>query len=780
MDEGASSDEHVSSDEQDVAFDYGRHWATGIEPYDPTLQKYTRECLPGGPTYNLCEICRNIDFDAIKDIQMETVPRLRSVVVPVFLFPKGLDWLDSSCPFCRLMDPYVQAWVEKGASPSQIGWQIGLRTIWTTKGQTTALVFDGSGSHGDSSVRLLGVRNEVLLYSVAPGVGKECALKSHRYLNASWLRGELEICQSSHDNGTSRTAIPGLRLLDCTTMTVVSAPDNAEYLALSYVWSKPRSWFAASSSEPIPVPAAMSPTIDDAARLALRLGKDFLWVDRLCIDQHNLAQQRQQIASMAHIYRGACATIVMLDGDDSRPLPGVSTPFADCRFARVRDGIIAARGLLPNTVQNSAWHGRGWTFQEAYLSTRIIYISASGVILSCPKLVLEELPPEVDLAAFPTLSWDVPGDRLVFDVGSAYPWDFGKIEKFDLFSIYVQRSLTYESDALDAFRGYLDSCGLWSYWGIPMLGQKEHLRIFTNPTCLFEASIHALGFCVGLSWSHSKSSSKRAYAGIEHRLTRLQTCPSWSWVVARLGARYKEDSIPTRQSIVLSQISIMKDAGLESIETFFCQRGSPGLVPEESLCLQFEGPLLPITRTADSRSTDYSHEVSFPDFGPSKTMWWFSHLGYSDHGDTDDKEERAAWALPVWAGIRGLTQWNYWQNKVYCKWVVFWLEIVERNGVWQRSGLITSQVEVVSDSFRPGTGPPPPRAGKNFGSSRGTDAYQQQGPLGPEWKPFGQKQEPVEQGRIPFANGVGVAHAATRETLAQEFSRFPTQTVILA
>ena len=168
----------------------------------------------------------------------------------------------------------------------------------------------------------------------------------------------------------------------------------------------------------------------------------------------------------------------MLDGDDTRPLSGVSQCFTDTRFARVHAGIIGGKGLLPRVIRRSAWYDRGWTFQEVYLSMRIIYMSSSGIALSCRQEVLEELPPEVDFAGNPKLSW-VPLKRIWNPpeeaVGPAYPWDHNLRKKFrQTFAQCAGRSLTYESDV-----GVLSTDTFFDQEGPPRLlpQQCPHLQM---------------------------------------------------------------------------------------------------------------------------------------------------------------------------------------------------------------------------------------------------------------------------------------------------------------
>ena len=61
----------------------------------------------------------------------------------------------------------------------------------------------------------------------------------------------------------------------------------------------------------------------DAVEVTQHLGEQYLWVDRLCIDQPNLQEKQFLISKMDAIHDGAEFTIVAAAGDASTGLPGV-------------------------------------------------------------------------------------------------------------------------------------------------------------------------------------------------------------------------------------------------------------------------------------------------------------------------------------------------------------------------------------------------------------------------------------------------------------------------
>ena len=131
------------------------------------------------------------------------------------------------------------------------------------------------------------------------------------------MRAWLNFCRQTHDCCSPRmpagATLPGFRAINCakTPPVVEVRPWSERYVALSYVWGPP------SGDWP--------QTILDAVKVTRRFGEQYLWVDRLCIDQSNLQEKQFLISKMDAIYNGAEFTIVAAAGDARTGLPGVTT-----------------------------------------------------------------------------------------------------------------------------------------------------------------------------------------------------------------------------------------------------------------------------------------------------------------------------------------------------------------------------------------------------------------------------------------------------------------------
>ncbi|KAK7920134.1 hypothetical protein PG985_008156 [Apiospora marii] len=180
------------------------------------------------------------------------------------------------------------------------------------------------------------------------------------------IREYLETCKSKHSMCRKEPSQPmPLLLVDCRDRSLkqnLSTED--EYVALSY--------------------------------LTLALGYDYLWVDQFCINQDNPAKKHEQIRSMGRIYGEAELTLVAACGDDANHgLPGVASHPRRQYSSLWLDGCIVQsyQGNTSAAVTYSTWNNRGWTFQEGYLSPRLLFIGTNEVVFQCRDALHSESCP---------------------------------------------------------------------------------------------------------------------------------------------------------------------------------------------------------------------------------------------------------------------------------------------------------------------------------------------------------------------------------------------------
>ncbi|KAF7560690.1 hypothetical protein G7046_g3455 [Stylonectria norvegica] len=200
----------------------------------------------------------------------------------------------------------------------------------------------------------------------------------------------LEECNDSevshavcHLAATKRS--PLLRLVDVDKNCIVTAPQDAQYVALSYVWGASGQTCLLKgnidalskedglkhSSKPV------SQAISEAMIVTQRLGYRYIWVDALCILQDSPRDKIFQLNGMRDVYRDAALTLVAASGDGAAS-PLITKPLADT-FAEDLD----LEAWFEESISQSTWNTRGWTFQEKLLSRRLLTFTSTDVFFQC-------------------------------------------------------------------------------------------------------------------------------------------------------------------------------------------------------------------------------------------------------------------------------------------------------------------------------------------------------------------------------------------------------------
>lgn len=162
---------------------------------------------------------------------------------------------------------------------------------------------------------------------------------------------------------------------------------------------------------------------------------------------------------------------------------------------------------LLRILKESAWNSRGWTFQEAILSRRCLFFTEEQASLVCRK---EHTVESISLVT-ESLQWGAEFDIFRVIAGADLPAVYWSFDSF--VNHYQQRQLSFDSDALNAFKGLLSLAPTQSYYGILLPRSTEkHTDLGT-------------AFAFGLLW--------RAREIEEHPGELRKHFPSWSWLSRR-------------------------------------------------------------------------------------------------------------------------------------------------------------------------------------------------------------------------------------------------------
>ena len=307
-------------------------------------------------------------------------------------------------------------------------------------------------------------------------------------LNTGVIKEWLSTCLRLHGRDCTPVYtedLQGIHLIDVLEhRKVINYPEKGcEYVALSYVWGgvTQKSFRQYSSLPKLPR------TIEDAIACVRILGKRYLWVDSVCIDQLDGKEKRDQIGRMSSVYRGACITLIVLSSRSAETgLPRFASRRPPCSQLRCRIGGKRLVGLMPTLSQHismSVWGSRAWTLQEALLSPRCLYLSDHQLYFECNTMQCCEsldqtrswahnLSCDSNPSHQGSLSWmiaqhghgclknemDLSSEKFLY-------WGY-------MVNLYSRRTMTRAEDALNAFLGILQ-CLETNYedgffWGLPV------------------------------------------------------------------------------------------------------------------------------------------------------------------------------------------------------------------------------------------------------------------------------------------------------------------------
>jgi hypothetical protein len=309
-------------------------------------------------------------------------------------------------------------------------------------------------------------------------------IDSHE-VNIPMITQWLTVCDKLHISKCQpiwNWPLPHLKLLDVNSRKIVKAPTGSfDYLALSYVWGgiEQRSYQLNSQVEEVPK------TIQDAISLTRQLGKRYIWIDSLCIDQSDSTDKEQQINTMQDIYGGAYLTIVALSGSSANSgLPRVSqtgSSFSQLSCSINGKKLVSLMPTLSQQIWRAPWGQRAWTLQEALLSPRCVYVSDHQLYFECNGMqACESLNDMKSWAHNLPLQSNLPsqGGWLASKVGDGclrVPID-NVSRRMDRYGsklvLYSYRSMSHDADSLNAFSGILQYLGTMYpkgfYVGIPI------------------------------------------------------------------------------------------------------------------------------------------------------------------------------------------------------------------------------------------------------------------------------------------------------------------------
>ena len=283
--------------------------------------------------------------------------------------------------------------------------------------------------------------------------------------------------------------LPTLRMIDVEQGCLVKMQEQCPYVVLSYVWGRDLQFKCTNSLLPsleikfglVRHWEQIPRTVQDTFKLVRLLGLRYLWVDSLCIVQDSQADMQDQFPKMGQIYGNALLTIVAADADDASIglFNNINTASRVgrqiVRYSKDLSLLICPPNL--NTVlRETRWATRGWTFQEALLSKRLLVFVDQTVYFSCRSTTWSEQRKAYSETVPPPWTWaEAPSPYVVKFEGPLKEWSriesslqiyYPNLQSWFVASMwqslvneYSTRILSHELDVLAAIAGVQEVFG---------------------------------------------------------------------------------------------------------------------------------------------------------------------------------------------------------------------------------------------------------------------------------------------------------------------------------
>ncbi|KAJ3535164.1 hypothetical protein NM208_g7245 [Fusarium decemcellulare] len=291
------------------------------------------------------------------------------------------------------------------------------------------------------------------------GIGQRVRLIDPAKADLDAIKRWLALCHGQHGKlcnppADSYSLPTGFTVINCAARKLEPLPSGAKFVALSYVWGANTS----GATSPT-LPSAFPQAIEDAIIVVLEIGIKFIWIDRYCVPQHDCPEKREQIQKMHEIYRAADLALVAAAGDGpDYGLPGISTPRIKVPAVDLRIGsrrIVSTGRSAQETIRNTIWASRAWTYQEGLVSRRKLIFTDEQLYLHCMEREFREtIEQDYNLLA-PSDNDDL---ATPFQCGLLHliPEKNGPDSVYWAIRDFSERKITFQNDTLNALLGVLN------------------------------------------------------------------------------------------------------------------------------------------------------------------------------------------------------------------------------------------------------------------------------------------------------------------------------------
>jgi hypothetical protein len=316
-----------------------------------------------------------------------------------------------------------------------------------------------------------------------------------------------------------------LRVEEESVRLVVPEPGtDFAYVALSHRWpnSRPKTILRVENLEAFKTAVPLdeiSTAFREVFRLVRSLDMRYIWIDSLCIiqDDEGMADFKKEALLMHKIYKHARLTIALtgLKNSDSSTRNQHCTNYINNTYLADAGWLIRDETVWSEVVVDAPLSSRGWTFQERFLSRRLLHLGGKQMAWECHTCQATE--------SLPLLN---SNNRTLNDRRSGLSdfWD-GVSSKDPLLRWreavvnYSNRQLTKREDVLIAIDGI-----------------ASVLREATQDR--YMAGLWSTTVALELAWS------RHEYYRFHHPYSRdASYAPTWSWASVQGAITYNTDVV---------------------------------------------------------------------------------------------------------------------------------------------------------------------------------------------------------------------------------------------
>lgn len=225
---------------------------------------------------SICHECRQVDWDSLPTLaeilEQEVSTRRTRTIRTIEESHEQLA--ASSCKICRILS------VVKPRSLDRTECIVGARSLlgfghWTSRCKITALHV----CLKDEITRWYTGYSKCLVAIRRDGEDFSSRMITPRSIDYDWLRHLARSCEENHKLCCRRGSlglvlVSGLKVIEVSSRTVIEAPAECRYVALSYVWGKQPD---VSLSLHLQWPPQL---IEDAISVTVAMGYKYLWIDK--------------------------------------------------------------------------------------------------------------------------------------------------------------------------------------------------------------------------------------------------------------------------------------------------------------------------------------------------------------------------------------------------------------------------------------------------------------------------------------------------------------------